>query len=415
MVRIFVILDGIGDKPCKVLDELTPLQYAKTPNMDYFASKSKHGYVYAINEKIAPESDEAIMGLLGYDPQTFYHGRGPLEAFGADLPFKTGYLALRANFATVGKDGKKIIDRRVGRSLNTLEALELEKAINSGVNLGYPFKFKATVGHRAVLVVKGEFSENISNVDPAYKKVGRFGVAVQTTQDIQESKPLDPEKITKLSSNVVNEFTKQSHEILKSSKVNLLRKKKYFLEANFILTRDAGVMLPKLPKKENWGAVVSMPLEIGIAKLSGMEVLDFSYPEGKSNNLYENLFLGLNMTIDVSIKAIKKMKFDNYFIHFKETDIPGHDNKPKEKVRMIQLIDNKFFKFLRTLKNVELVVTGDHSTPCELRGHSSDPVPLMHFNNSDDDGVDRFNEEECLEGSYGKMYGKEILKKIGFE
>jgi len=415
MVKIFVVLDGIGDRPCKILDNLTPLQYAETPNLDYFASKSKHGFVYSLNEKIAPESDEAILALLGYDPQKYYPGRGPLEAYGAGLEFKEGYLALRVNFATVDAKGR-IIDRRVGRSLSSAEAVEFEKAINQGVSLGYPFKFKATIGHRGVLVIKGDFSDNISNVDPAYKKVGKFGVAVPGANDnVHICKPLDPDKKTKLTANIVNEFTKQSHEILNNHKLNKERKRKYLLEANFILSRDSGIRLIELPKKNNWGAVVAMPLEIGISKLSGMNILSFKYPENNNNDLYKNLFLGLNKTIEESIKAIKENKYNNYFIHFKETDIPGHDNKPKEKVGMIEIIDAKFFKFLRSLKDVELVVTGDHSTPCELKGHSNDAVPLMHFSNEEGDVIDRFNEVECLEGSYGKMYGKEVLKKVGFE
>src|SRR3989338_5018528 len=415
MVKIFVILDGIGDKSCKVLDGATPLEAAKTKNLDYFASKSNGGYVYTVNEQIAPESDEAILALLGYDPQKYYYGRGPLEAFGSGMEFKNGDLALRANFATIDKNGK-IIDRRVGRSLSTDEALELEKAINSGVNLGYPFKFKATVGHRGVLVINENFSDNVSNVDPAYKKVGRFGVAVTDAENkIRISRPLDPDKNTKLTANVINEFVNQSQEILKNHPINKKRNGKYLLEANCILLRDAGTILPELPQKYNWGAVVSMPLEIGIAKLAGMKVLSFENPENKSNDIYENLYVSLNKAIDISIKKLKEVKYQNYFIHFKETDIPGHDNKPKEKVKMIELLDKKFFRFLKDLKNVELVVTGDHSTPCELKGHSADPVPLMHFDNKSGDVIDQFDEESCKEGSYGKLYGKDVLKKVGFE
>ena len=168
-------------------------------------------------------------------------------------------------------------------------------------------------------------------------------------------------------------------------------------------------------KKKNWAAIVSMPLEIGLCKLAGMEILKFDYPESKSKDVYENLFDGLNKTIETSIKNIKENKFNYYFVHFKETDIPGHDNKPKEKVKMIELLDKKFFRFLKDLKNVELVVTGDHSTPCELKGHSADPVPLMHFDNKSGDVIDQFDEESCKEGSYGKLYGKDVLKKVGFE
>ncbi len=418
MVKVFVILDGIGDRSCKVFNGATPLEAAKTKNLDYFASKSNGGYVYTVNEQIAPESDEAILALLGYDPNKYYYGRGPLEAYGAGLEFKEGYLALRTNFSTVEND--RLIDRRVGRSLTTKESQELAKAINENVKLDFPFEFKATVGHRGVLVFKGEFSDNISNVDPAYKKIGKFGVATTSNLDkLQECRPLDPNKNTKLTANLINEFVKKSHEVLKNHPINQKRKSKYLLSANIIVPRDAGTILPELPKKNNWAAVVSMPLEIGITKLSGMHVLKFEYPEMKTNDVYSNLLKGLKTTIKFSIKAIKENKYNNYLIHFKETDIPGHDNKPLEKKKMIELIDKKFFKFLRNkVQDLELVVTGDHASPCELKSHAADPVPLIHYNEKikKDDDVQRFTEHECIEnGSYGKLLGKNVLKKVGFD
>jgi len=414
MVKIFCILDGIGDRPCKKLNGLTPLEVAKTLNLDYFSARSNHGYVYALGEKIAPESDEAIMALLGYDPRKYYYGRGPLEAYGAGMEFKQGWLALRTNFSTVAPDGETIIDRRAGRTLTTKEAKEIEKTINEEIDLGYEFEFKATVGHRGVLIIKGNFSSNISNPDPAYKRIGKFGVAViEKNLKVQKCRALDPQSKTSESAKIVNRFVDQTRNILKDHAVNKKRRKNYLLEANIILPRDAGTELPKLPKKNNWAAIVSMPLEIGITKLAGMNVLKFEYPETKKD-IYLQLYEGLNKTIKESIKNLKERKYENYLIHFKETDIPGHDNKPLEKIKMIELIDNKFFGFIKELKDVELVVTGDHSTPCELMSHSADFVPLLHYGKGKKDLVDEFNETECINGKYGKMYGKDVIKKLGF-
>src|SRR3989344_4272419 len=411
MVKIFCILDGIGDRPCKKLNGLTPLEVAKTLNLDYFSARSNHGYVYALGEKIAPESDEAIMALLGYDPRKYYYGRGPLEAYGAGMEFKQGWLALRTNFSTVAPDGETIIDRRAGRTLTTKEAKEIEKTINEEIDLGYEFEFKATVGHRGVLIIKGNFSSNISNPDPAYKRIGKFGVAViEKNLKVQKCRALDPQSKTSESAKIVNRFVDQTRNILKDHAVNKKRRKNYLLEANIILPRDAGTELPKLPKKNNWAAIVSMPLEIGITKLAGMNVLKFEYPETKKD-IYLQLYEGLNKTIKESIKNLKERKYENYLIHFKETDIPGHDNKPLEKIKMIELIDNKFFGFIKELKDVELVVTGDHSTPCELMSHSADFVTLLHYGKGKKDLVDEFNETECINGKYGKMYGKDVIKK----
>ena len=222
MVKVFVILDGVGDRPCKALEGLTPLEAAKTKNLDYFTTSGNTGYVYTVSEQIAPESDEAILALLGYDPHKYYYGRGPLEAYGAGMKFEEGNLALRTNFSTI--ENERIIDRRVGRSLTTKEALELSKTLNENVKLDVPFEFKATVGHRGVLLLKGNFSDNITNVDPAYKKVGKFGVAMANpSNQLQECRPLDPDKNTKFSAKLVNDFVRQSQEILKNNKINQKR------------------------------------------------------------------------------------------------------------------------------------------------------------------------------------------------
>lgn len=418
MVKIFVILDGIGDKPCKKLNGKTPLEAAKTPGLDFFASQSKAGYVYTVSEKIAPESDIAVCALLGYDPYKLYTGRGPLEAFGADLEVGKGDLCLRCNFATVNSV-YGIVDRRVGRSLTTKEAKELEKTINLKVKLDLPFKFVSTIQHRGVLIVNdsGNLSSNISNVDPEYKKVGSFGVSVakRIENKVLESKALDPRQASKISARVLNEFVKESYLVLNEHPVNIERAKKYLLKANIILPRDAGVGLPNFIKKKGWGGVVSMPLETGICKCAGINAIKFKYPEMKTRDAYENLYEGLFKTIKESLKAVKSGAFDSYYIHFKETDIPGHDGLPLEKKKMIEIIDKEFFSKLKGFKDVELIVTGDHSTPCEAKKHTADPVPLIYYKKGiKGDSVERFTERDCKKGSLGKMFGKDVLKRCGF-
>ncbi|MBU1871942.1 MAG: phosphoglycerate mutase, partial [Candidatus Omnitrophica bacterium] len=119
---LYVVLDGLGDLPIKELDNKTPLESAHTPNMDKLARRGKSGLVYPVDKGIAPESDIAVISLLGYDAHKYYTGRGPLESFAENLTVNPGDLALRVNFATVDSDGKTILDRRVGRNLTTEEA-----------------------------------------------------------------------------------------------------------------------------------------------------------------------------------------------------------------------------------------------------------------------------------------------------
>ena len=342
--------------------------------------------------------------------------RGQLEVLGAGIKLSRGDLALRTNFATITdiKDGK-IIDRRAGRNLSTKESYILAKAINKQVVLPCKFIFKPTIQHRGVLVLKGGFSDNITNTDGAYTVKGRY----QTKDKFQFSEALDEDENTEYTARVLNEFIEESYKVLVMHPVNKDRRKKGLMPANIIITRDAGIDLPKLSKFKKWACISYMPLEIGIGKACEMRVFDFDYPEMRDFDVYQNLYDGLNKAIKFSIKTLNKNwdKYNYFYIHFKETDIPGHDNKPHVKKDMIELLDKKFFSFLKKKLGKEkfkLVVTADHSTPCSLKSHSADAVPLLVYG-SEKDETDAYSEKQSKKGSLGKVYGKDFLKKIDFK
>jgi len=413
MKGIFVIIDGMGDRACRQLKGQTPLEAAETENLDYLAREGKQGYVYPINEKIAPESDTAIVSLLGNNP--FDSARGQFEALGSGIKLSRGDLAFRTNFATITdiKDGK-IIDRRAGRNLSTKEAEILSKALNK-IILPCKFIFKPTVQHRGVLVFRGGFSDNITNTDSAYTIKGKY----QAKDKFQFSKALDDDENTEYSARVLNDFTEESYKVLVNHPVNKERRKKGLMPANIVIARDAGIELPKLCKLRKWACIVNMPLERGIAKNCKMDVFSMEYPPLKNFDVYRNLYDGLNKHIKFSIKTLKKNwdKYNYFYIHFKETDLPGHDNKPHIKKDMIELIDKKFFSFLKKkLKRskFKIAVTADHSTPCKLKSHSADPVPLLLYGDGKDE-TEKYSEKESRKGSLGKIYGKQFMKKIGFK
>ena len=163
---IFVIIDGVADEECSILNDKTPLEFAATPNLDYLASHGKIDYCYSVGEGIAPESSSAVVSLLGYNPKLV--SRGILEAIGAGIKIGKGDLVLRTNFATVDKIDGNVLDSRAGRTLTTREASILADAVNKNVKLPFKFKFYPTVQHRGVLAFRGKFSSNISNADPFY-------------------------------------------------------------------------------------------------------------------------------------------------------------------------------------------------------------------------------------------------------
>ncbi|PIN90468.1 hypothetical protein COU60_01430 [Candidatus Pacearchaeota archaeon CG10_big_fil_rev_8_21_14_0_10_34_76] len=414
MKGIFVILDGVADEGCQALGMKTPLDAAKTPNLDYLAKKSKLDYCYSVKEGIAPESSNAVVSLLGYDPNLA--PRGPLEAQGYGIKLTRGDLALRVNFASVDSLDGIVLDSRAGRTLTTREAKLLARAINQKVKLPFKFDFYSTSQHRGVVVFRGGFSDNISNANPFYSNGNAMRVH---NPKFVFSKPLDDEEDSKLAADLVNMFIRKSHEVLDKHPINITRAKKGLYAANVLICREAGnepVRFKKLRGK--WMALGYMPLERGIAKAAGMDVFRFSYPKFKGMDAYSHLHAGLRKAIKQSVKMIRKnrKKYDYFYVHIKETDIPGHDNKPLDKVKMIEVLDKQLFSFLRGFvvkNNCKLVVTADHTTSCRLKAHTDKPVPVMFYaSGNGKEKEQRFREEDGLKGK--KIMGRKLLEKTLF-
>ncbi len=418
MKKIFyVVLDGLGDRPIKEFGDKTPLEAAATPHMDYLAKKGKTGIVYTVGEGIAPESDIAVISLLGYDAHKYYTGRGPLESFAEGLTFNDGDVALRVNFATLAEDNRTIKDRRVGRNLTTEEATALSKELNSKITLSNAtFEFKNTIGHRGVLVIHGmrsRLSGWITNTDPAYEREGVFGVAKEKFENfILESKPMpgyenDPK--AKEASALLNEFTLKAIKVLNESLVNKKRVNDGKMSGNCIVARDAGDALPKFPPMKeqsglNFGSFVEMPVEKGIALLTGMQIVSVPSSTGHSD---------VDFSVWAKIAMDQINNFDGLYIHIKGPDEPAHDGNFEKKKASIEAIDKFFFGNLLAkikLEDFIICVTADHSTPCNLKAHSDDPVPILVCGGKVlNDGSKEFSESAAKQGSLGRLLGREIL------
>ncbi len=416
MKGVFIILDGVADLPCAQLNNQTPLEAAKTPNLDKIAHRSQINYCFPIRENIAPQSHNAILSLLGYDPSEIQ--RGPLEALGANIKILPGDLAFRTNFATIyDLESKTILDRRAGRTLSTKEAKILASTINKDLKLPYKFEFHPTIQHRGVLIFRGGFSDNITNADPGYAK----GLSLSPSEKLQFSHPADDEDDSRMAAELLNNFVRSSHYLLDKHPINIKRARKGLYTANIILCRDAGNKPVKLKKiKGKWTALVYMPLEKGVAKATNMAIYTFKYPKLKNIDVYTTLNAGLKKATKYARKMLKKYKnkYDFFLIHIKETDIPGHDNKPYEKVKMIEFIDKHLFsniaQILEKNPNTKLLLTADHTTACTKKVHTSDPVPVLFYNPKKPQNTkNRFTEKHSLQGK--KIYGQSLLESTLFK
>jgi 2,3-bisphosphoglycerate-independent phosphoglycerate mutase len=416
---IYAVIDGMGDLPIAELGNKTPLEAAKTPNMDFLARNGQIGLMYTVGKGVAPESDAAVISLLGYNPFKYSTGRGIIEAVGAGLDVKNGDLALRCNFATLGRD-REIIDRRVARTLNTEEATELSKAANEEVVLEScpaTFEFKNTLGHRAVLVIRNKkcpLSSKITNSDPAYTIVDGLGVATPNVEMVlKECVPMNDSEAARVSANLVNEFIEKTHKLWENHEVNVKRAAEGKLKANVVLTRDASDQLPNFFNINerygvNFAALADMQAESGIARLAGMHASLLPPPTG---NLKSDCELRVQRLVELL------PEYDCFYIHLKGPDEPGHDGDCHRKTDVISGIDEYFFgNLLREISLEECIicVTSDHATPCALKVHSDTPVPvLISGGNLKDDKVMKFSEKECQHGSLGILdCGYELMPKL---
>jgi 2,3-bisphosphoglycerate-independent phosphoglycerate mutase len=110
---VLLVVDGLGGFPSPDTG-LTELETAKTPNLDALAARSVCGLIDPVGPGLTPGSGAGHLALFGYDPIRFDIGRGALSAFGLGFDLQPNDVAARANFCTVGPDGK-VTDRRAGR------------------------------------------------------------------------------------------------------------------------------------------------------------------------------------------------------------------------------------------------------------------------------------------------------------
>lgn len=403
---LLVVMDGVGDRPIKTLGGKTPLEAAASRPLNALARRAVVGLI-DIAGGAAPESDVGVFSLLGCDPKKFHAGRGAVEALGAGLKFKNDWLALRANFATCTRG--EVTDRRVGRSLTQKEALVLEKELNKKTRLkNARFKFKATVGHRGILVIKARgLSKNISNTDPAYAaRKGKIAVALKKfSPKINACKPLDSSTAGAKTARLVNGFTAAAGKVLEESAVNKKRSARGLPQANCLLLRDAETRLPKPPREallrlRNWALLADMPVEMGVGELLGMSVKKIAPKTSGEARVKETLEL---------LKT-----HAGVYVHLKGPDLYAHDGDAVGKTNSIAELGEHFFKPLLEkidLRAVRIAVTADHATPCELKAHSGDAVPLLIAGANVSGNGTEFNEHACARTGF-KIPGFKLMRVL---
>lgn len=417
-----IVLDGLADRPHPDTENRSPVESAATPHLDRLTTAGEIGEVVVVGPGVAPESDAGVFALLGYDPVHDSPGRGVLEALGVEIPLAPGDVALRLNFATIDGDGT-VLDSRVGRSLGTKESTDLARSI-TGANLlgpeGIRAEVRATVGHRGVLWLHplegGPLSPEVSNADPFYERVGGMGQARRPdAPKVLEVKPTEVTPEAARTAQAINRFLVRSRDVLAGHRVNARRAMGGKKVANGLLVRNAGA-LPRTPPPSfeakhgtRGAAVTEMPVERGIARVLGLEDR-YVGPMGPDRDA------GYRERARVTRELLARTPF--VYVHLKGPDEPGHDGDARLKREIVEAIDRSFFgPFLEglDLSRVRIAVTADHATPCILKGHSDDPVPLLLSGagiSASGSALVKFGESAAAHGSLGSRAGGDVLRLL---
>lgn len=362
MKHVVILIDGAADTPVMELGNKTPLEVANKPNIDSLSKKGEMGMVITVPDNLPPGSDVANLAVFGYDPQKYYTGRSPLEAMSMNVSLELTDTTFRTNLVNLSDDmpyeNKTMVDYS-SDEISTEEARELIKAVNEALKTE-EYEFFGGISYRHLLVWHNK--ENNFELTPPHDISER---------KITEYLPKDETLLT---------LMKKSYDILKDHPVNKKREEKGLRPANSIWIWGNGTKPDLDTYKDKFGlkgAVVSaVDLIRGIGVCADLDVIEVP---GATGNVHTNF----DGKAEASINALKNGA-DFVYVHLEAADEAGHRHEIDNKVKAIELIDEKIVgPILNHLKesgeDFSILIMPDHPTPLDIRTHTRNPVPYIIY------------------------------------
>lgn len=389
MKYVIVLGDGMADRPLEEIGGKTPIEYAETPMLDKLSKVSEVGLVHTIPEGMKPGSDTANLSVLGYDPKKYYTGRSPLEALSIGVDMKDTDVAIRCNIVTVSYDDKPYEEKTIidhsASEISTEDAAELLEAVRKELE-NDEFKYYVGTSYRHLTIWdKGEVVE----LTPPHDVLGKT---------ISEYLPKE-EKL--------KEMMKKSYDILANHPINKERMAKGLNPANSLWFWGAGTRpcVTSFEEKNNKkGAMISaVDLLKGIAVGAKMKVIEVDGADGTLETNYEG-------KAQAAIDVLAKEGYDFAYVHVEAPDEMGHQGSVERKVKAIHYLDQRVIKNVydglkASGEDFRMLVLPDHPTPICVRTHTSEPVPYLLYDSTNEIKSDLDYSEAC-----GKESGKCIAE-----
>ena len=399
MKYVVVLYDGMADYPVPALDGKTPMMCANKPLFDSLAKKGEVGLVKTVDDTLKPGSDVANMSVMGFDPLKYYTGRSPLEAVSIGVKLLDDDVTLRCNVVTLSDEenyeDKTMIDYSAG-DISTAEAAELIKTVQE-VFGNEKYTYYSGVSYRHCLTVR-EGTTDLGDMTPPHDISDRVvGPYLSKSENAAE----------------LVAMMKKSYDVLKNHPVNLKRIAEGKRPANSIWLWGEGNK-PILPTFESLyglkGSVISaVDLLKGIGISAGMSTPDVEGATGYIDTNFEG-------KARCALEELESGK-DFVYIHIEAPDECGHRNEPENKVRAIELIDEKVLSILleglEKYDDYKIMILPDHPTPIVTKTHARDAVPYMIYHkNAPIEGVDTINEETAKATGNFIEKGSELMGRF---
>ncbi len=400
MKYMVLLCDGMADTKNSILDGKTPMECANKPSMDALAKSAELGFCKTVADSLKPGSDVANLSVMGYDPLVSYTGRSPLEAASIGIALKDTDVTLRCNLVTLSDEenyeDKTMVDY-CADDISTEEAAEIIKTVDEHFG-NEKFSFYSGVSYRHCLVVENGTTD-LGEMTPPHDISGR--VIGKYLSKSENAKPLI-------------DLMKKSYDLLKNHPVNKKRIENGKRPANSIWLWGEGTK-PEIRnfKDKNGvsGCVVSaVDLLKGIGKCAGMKTPEVCGATGYIDTNFEG-------KADAAISAFKE-GVDLVYLHVEAPDECGHRGEAQNKVKAIELIDQKILKpCLEYLENsgeaFRILIMPDHPTPLDIKTHSREPVPyLIYDSNKKYSGADTFTEETAKNSGIFIEHGPSIMDRL---
>jgi 2,3-bisphosphoglycerate-independent phosphoglycerate mutase len=379
---VLIIPDGMGDRPVKALGGKTPLEAARTPNMDHFASRGTVGLTNNIPKGFVPGTDIGSMSVFGYDPRRYYTGRGPLEAAVHGIELEPKDLAFRCNLVTL--EGDRLKDFSADH-ISLPEAKTLIEAFAAAARRRLSGKMRFFAG-------KGTGYRHLAVLKNAPAPLSK--VVCTPPHDIM-GKPFAKYLPKGPSAALLNDLMGFSREFLRAHPVNKRRAANGQGPANSIWLWGQGFM-PEFPtyfKRYGFrgGVITAVDLLKGIAMHAGLDVIRVPGVTG----YFDTNYVG---KAEYAVNSLRSRDF--VAIHVESTDEAGHIGDAKLKIKAIEDVDRLVLGTLREkleeFGDYKLLLLPDHFTCVETRTHSSDPVPFLAYSSAKEKkGPKKFSERSA--------------------